>query len=146
MKGADFKRFMYEQNIKQKEVAGYLGLSKGYVSLVISGQRPLSEENLRKLINNPFGWDTSILEGKEDEESRESQPQNTMVEKPEERMMIDRLFSLLESQKKDIETLIQLTKEKDERINELTDELLMYKGSKGGNAASADSSSVADAI
>lgn len=80
------------------------------------------------------------------EPSRESQTQDTMVEKPEERMMIDRLFSLVESQKKDIETLIQLTKEKDERINELIDELLMYKGSKGGNAASASSSSVADAI
>ena len=74
-----------------------------------------------------------------------NQPQNTMTEQPEERMMIERLFTLVESQKKDIETLIQLTKDKDERINELLDELLAYKA-KGGNAASADSSSVADAI
>ena len=75
-----------------------------------------------------------------------SQPQNTMVEKPEGNKMIDTLLFLVESQRKDIETLIQIIKEKDQRIDELLDELLIYKGDKGGNATSADSSSVADAI
>ena len=40
----------------------YLQVSKGYMSLVISGKKKLSEENFRKLIENPYGWDVSMLE------------------------------------------------------------------------------------
>lgn len=147
---------MFEQKIKQKELVDYLGVSKGYISLVISGQRSLSEENLRKLINNPFGWDTSILLGAENENS-ENQPENPMTEQPEEKRMIDTLLFLVESQKKDIETLIQLVKEKDtkidelltlaqdkdERIEELLDEI---NARKRGDATSAARSSSASAI
>ena len=61
MKAIDFKRFVFENNIKQAELVEYLNVSKGYISLVVSGKKKLSEENLGKLINNPFGWDTSIL-------------------------------------------------------------------------------------
>lgn len=122
MQSIDFKRFVFEQGIKQKDLAEYLGLSKGYVSLVISGDRPLSEENLRKLINNPYGWNTSILVDGYNE-NPENQPEAPTVEQPEEKPMTDRLLFLIESQKKDIETLIQLVKEKDDKINELLDEL-----------------------
>lgn len=46
-------------------------------------------------------------------------------EEPQERnSMLDSILSLVESQRKDIETLIQLTKEKDNRIERLTQELL----------------------
>lgn len=57
----DFKGFIFYNNINQKDVIEYLGVSKGYMSLVISGKKKLSEENFRKLIENPFGWDTSML-------------------------------------------------------------------------------------
>ena len=157
MKGIDFKRFMFEQNIKQKELVDYLGVSKGYISLVISGQRQLSEENLRKLIHNPFGWDTSILLGT-NEENSDSQPQNPTVEQPEDRGMIEKMLLLVESQRKDIETLIELVKKKDEKIAELVQEnmelnneisrlkldSLMHKH-KGGIATNAGDSSSASA-
>ena len=61
MKAIDFKRFVFENNIKQSELVEYLNVSKGYISLVVSGKKKLSEENLRKLLNNPFGWDTTLL-------------------------------------------------------------------------------------
>lgn len=61
MKPFDFKRFVFENNIKQSELVEYLNVSKGYISLVVSGKKKLSEENLRKLLNNPFGWDTALL-------------------------------------------------------------------------------------
>ena len=57
----DFKGFIFYNNINQKDVIEYLGVSKGYMSLVISGKKKLSEENFRKLTENPFGWDTSML-------------------------------------------------------------------------------------
>ena len=132
---------MFEQKIKQKELVDYLGVSKGYISLVISGQRSLSEENLRKLINNPFGWDTSILLGAENENS-ENQPENPMTEQPEEKRMIDTLLFLVESQKKDIETLIQLVKDKDDKIEELLEELNARKGGTATDAAHSSSVNV----
>lgn len=73
----------------------------------------------------------------------ENQPENPVEEQPKERTMVDRIFSIVESQKKDIETLIQLVKEKDDKIEELLDEL---NTRKGGSAQSAASSSDADAI
>lgn len=57
----DFKGFIFYNNLSQKEVIEYLQVSKGYMSLVISGKKKLSEENFRKLIENPYGWDTSML-------------------------------------------------------------------------------------
>lgn len=138
---------MFEQNIKQRELVEYLGVSKGYISLVISGQRQLSNENLSKLINNPFGWDTSILLGASKENVSENQPQNPTEEKPEEKPeekgMVDKLLFLVESQRKDIETLIQIVKNKDERIEELLDEL---DTRKRGCATNAVSYSDADAV
>jgi transcriptional regulator with XRE-family HTH domain len=62
MKEVDFKRFMFENKIKQSDLAKYLGVSEGYVSLVVSGRKKLSEENYGKVLNNPYGWDTSLLE------------------------------------------------------------------------------------
>lgn len=122
MQAIDLKRFMFEQNIKQKELVEYLGVSKGYISLVISGQRQLSNENLSKLINNPFGWDTSILVGASKEDVSENHPQNPMEEKPEDDSMVRKLLFIVESQRKDIETLIQLIREKDAKIADLMEE------------------------
>lgn len=133
---------MFEQKIKQTELAEYLGVSKGYISLVVSGQRTLTDENFSKLINNPFGWDTSILLGVEKENS-ENQPENPMTEQPQEQGMFDKLFFLVESQRKDIETLIQLVKNKDEKIEELLEEL---DARKKGDATNVVSSSSASAV
>ena len=61
MKQVDLKRFMFELGIKQSELAKYLGVSDGYISQVVGGKKQLSNENLSKVLNNPFGWDTSML-------------------------------------------------------------------------------------
>jgi predicted XRE-type DNA-binding protein len=37
----DFKGFVYYNNISQKDVIEYLGVSKGYMSLVVSGKKQL---------------------------------------------------------------------------------------------------------
>jgi transcriptional regulator with XRE-family HTH domain len=61
MKSADFKRFIFENKIKQSLLAEYLGVSEGYISSVASGRKQLSEEKLSKVLNNPYGWDVSML-------------------------------------------------------------------------------------
>lgn len=73
MKGADLKRFVFENNIKQVELVEYLGLSKGYISLVVKGKKSLSRENFRKLIENPYGWDVSMLTQSEAGEPAQAQ-------------------------------------------------------------------------
>lgn len=55
------KNFRKENGILAKEIAEYLGISKAYVSRIESGADRLPEHQLRKLLNNPYGWDTSML-------------------------------------------------------------------------------------
>ena len=151
MQDVDFKRFMFEQKIKQKELAEYLGLSKGYVSLVISGQRPLSDENLRKLINNPFGWDTSILKGGIKVNS-ESQLENLTEEKPtleaEQRPQLSSaevvLRDMLAEERARVDSLNEIIWELKEENGKL--KALLEGERKGGNAANVGFSSAADAI
>lgn len=131
---------MFEQKIKQKQLASYLGVSEGYISQVIAGKKPLSDENLSKVLNNPFGWDvSSYIETPI--KDLETQPQNAVTEQPQEQGMFDKLFFLVESQRKDIETLIQLVKNKDEKIEELLEELNARKKGDATNVASSSSAS-----
>lgn len=71
------------------------------------------------------------------------QPENPMVENPQDRMTIDKLFSLIEDQRTEIKLLIGMLKEKDEKIDELRDEL---DARKGGTAQSVAGSSGASAV
>lgn len=57
--------------------------------------------------------------------SENNQPQNPVEEKPQGgSAMVDTLLALVESQRKDIETLIEITKNKDKRIEELTQDVM----------------------
>jgi hypothetical protein len=77
----DFKGFIFYNNINQKDVIEYLGVSKGYMSLVISGKKKLSEDNFRKLIENPYGWDTSMLvEHPETPTPEQTTPNNSLID------------------------------------------------------------------
>lgn len=71
-----------------------------------------------------------------------SQSRDEVTEtRPEETGITDRLFGIIESQQKDIKTLIDLLKEKDEEISRLRAEL---DARKGGSASDAQASSCAD--
>lgn len=135
MNATDFQRFMFEQKIKQSDLAKYLGVSEGYISQVVSGKKQLSEDKLGKVLNNPYGWDVSMLKDRGDE--------NVVEEKPAQDEAITTLLGLLAEKDKDIRTLIEMLKKKDEQIDELRNEL---DARKGGTAPSVVHSSAADAI
>lgn len=61
MKGADLKEFRIVNNLTQTELGNYLGIQKGFVSKIENGKDKLPEPKFRKLLNNPNGWDTSML-------------------------------------------------------------------------------------
>ena len=61
MKGADLKEFRIVNNLTQTELGDYLGVQKGFISKIENGKEKLPEAKFRKLLNNPYGWDTSML-------------------------------------------------------------------------------------
>lgn len=62
MKGADLKAFRKANNLTQTELGNYLGINKSFISTIESGKDPMPKDKLSKLLNNPFGWDVSMLQ------------------------------------------------------------------------------------
>ena len=61
MENAEIKQFRKINHLGQAEVADYLGISRAQVSMIERGKSNLTNENLRKLIRNPYNWDVSML-------------------------------------------------------------------------------------
>ena len=57
----ELKEFRKVNNLRQKELADYLGVSREYISIAENGKTKLAFSQLGKLRNNPYGWDTSML-------------------------------------------------------------------------------------
>ena len=57
------KSFLFFNELSQQEVADYLGVSKGQMSKLVSGNARLQPEQLMKLLSNPNGWNTEFLTG-----------------------------------------------------------------------------------
>lgn len=115
------------------------GLSNGYIR---NFKGNLGGAKLEDILNAfPELSRDWLLFGKE--EASENQPQNRVEEKPEEKDSVERMLLLVESQSKVIESLTQLIKAKDEKIEELLEEL---DARKGGNATDVAPSSSASAI
>lgn len=56
----DLRRFLRINDLKQSEVAQYLGVNQSRISHYIK-QGTLPLEKLEKLLNNQNGWDTSMI-------------------------------------------------------------------------------------
>lgn len=132
MKGADFKRFIFENKIKQSFLAEYIGVSEGFISSVVSGRKVLSDERLGKVLDNPFGWDTSMLTEK---------PQDSVMENPAHDSIVESLVGAMRT----IETLINANATLADENRMLRAQLQAYE-SKGGTARSAEDSSSASAV
>lgn len=53
--------FRQRNGILQKDLADYLAVSRGYISMVESGKSTLAKESLDKLFNNPNHWNVEDL-------------------------------------------------------------------------------------
>ena len=78
MKGADLKEFRIVNNLTQTELGEYLGVLKGFISKIENGKEKLPEPKFRKLLNNPYGWDVSMLT-QPDVPDETSQSQNDVL-------------------------------------------------------------------
>lgn len=126
------------------DFASQMGKPRSIISELLNGKRTISElfvhEMITKFPQVNADW---LLTGNGEMLKEETQPQNAVTEQPQEQGMVDKLLSLVESQSKTIEALTQLIKTKDERIEELLDEL---SARKKGDATNVVSSSSASAV
>ena len=70
----EVRDFLKANSLKQVDLARYLGITEAAISNVVKGKSEFSKENLIKIINNPYGWDVSLLEG-----TSKPQPQPQLV-------------------------------------------------------------------
>jgi hypothetical protein len=124
-----FLQYLDYKGISENKATVDCSLSKGLIGQAKSGKSDLGNKATEKVLS--FYQDLSRVwlltgEGSMIVCSEEiNQPQNPMEEQPEERnTMIDSLLTLVESQRRDIETLIQMAQEKDKRIDELTQDVM----------------------
>lgn len=55
------REFLQQNNLKQVDLAKYLEISEPAVSALVKEKAQPSQENLTKILNNPYNWDTSAL-------------------------------------------------------------------------------------
>jgi transcriptional regulator with XRE-family HTH domain len=135
----EVRAFLKANGLKQRELAHYLGVTEAAISNVVKGKSDFAEENLIKILNNPHGWDVSMLVETPDQEPQELKAQHIPQLSSVEILLRD----LLAEERAKIDSL-------QDRINELIEEnarlrTLLESERKGGNAQSADSSSVVGA-
>lgn len=111
MKGADLKEFRVVNNLTQTQLGDYLGIQKGFISKIENDKEKLPEPKYRKLLNNPHGWDVSMLQPSEVGEVLQMQEDGLVVEL---RAQIERLESKVDNLNQEIgekNALIRLLRE-----------------------------------
>ena len=122
------REFLKVNHLKQRELANFLSVTEAAISNVVKGKSEFSKENLIKILNNPHGWDVSMLT----EESRDSKPELVAEHKPQLSNVEILLRDMLAEKEAKIDVLL-------ERINELIEEnarlkTLIESERKGGVA------------
>lgn len=140
-----FLQYLDYKGITENKATVDCELSKGLIGQAKSGKSDLGNKAVEKVLS--FYQDLSrvwLLTGEGSMLiNAENQPENRVEEKPEEKDSVKRMLLLVESQSKVIESLTQLIKAKDEKIEELLEEL---DARKRGNATDVAPSSSASAI
>lgn len=133
------REFLKANSLKQVALARYLGVTEAAISNVAKGKSDFSEDNLIKLINNPHGWDVSMLTGDSSEDVKpeiQEEPSNSLLE------YLQRKVAELERK------VEKLNDEKAELLQE--NAVLRYENRirtpRKGDAESAESSLSADVV
>lgn len=129
MKGVDLKAFRKVNNLTQTKLGEYLGINKSFISTIESGKDPMPKEKLSKLINNPYGWDTSMLTVESENTSYDPHMENLLS--VYKRMYAGEDKTLIGYLQSQIEYKDTLIREKDALINELYKQLGKYEAMLG---------------
>lgn len=94
MKNEKLAEFLHRNRLKSTDLVEFWGVTKGVVSQILNGTTKLPTKRLEELLNNPYGWDTSMLTEDEPVEALPSQ-EDTLI--AELRAQIERLESKVDS-------------------------------------------------
>ena len=132
--------FLKANSLKQVALARFLGVTEAAISNVVKGKSEFSSENLIKILENPYGWDVSMLV---ETECRDSKPELTAEVKPQLSDVELLLRDMLAEKEAKIDALNELIWELKKENARL--KTLLESERKGGIVQSAGFSSVADA-
>lgn len=137
MRNTKLDEFLHKNRLKSTDLVEFWGVTKGVVSQILNGTTKLPAKRLDTLLNNPHGWDVSMLVEKEAIED-----DDIIEENPEAKSTTDRLFALIDDQREEIKMLLDLLRMKDEKIDELRRELDARKEKTAQNVDSSSSVNV----
>lgn len=128
MKNEKLDEFLYKNRLKSSDLVEFWGVTKGVVSQILNGTTKLPTKRLEELLNNPYGWDVSMLT----KESRDEMPKLVAENIPQLSNVEILLRDMLAEKEAKIDVL-------QERINELIEENARLKtlieGERKGGAA-----------
>ena len=129
------KNFRKCNKISQVALAEYLSVTQGFISQIEKGTCPIPEWVIRKLLENTYNWDISMLQEQNAPALvAENIPQLSNVE-----ILLREMLAEKEAKIDVLQEIIGELKAENARLKTLLER-------KGGDAQSADSSFVADAI
>lgn len=142
MKSIDLKAFRKANNLTQEQLGDYLGIKKSFVSQIESGKCPIPSDRFNKLINNPFGWDVTML-------SMESENEFSNLQMEKLISIYNRMFgtenkTLIGYLQSQIDDKDRLIRELEKKIGTLEAKLDLAR--KGEIVRDVDGSSDADAV
>lgn len=111
MRNEKLDEFLYRNRLKSSDLVEFWGVTKGVVSQILNGTTKLPTKRLEELLNNPYGWDVSMLT----EESRDSKPELVAEYRPHLSDVEILLREMLAEERARVDAL-------QERINELIEE------------------------
>ena len=116
METIDLKAFRKLNNLTQLELADYFCVQKAFISAVENGRSKLPKEKLALLLQNPHGWDVSMLV--------EQEPINAVPQSQDD-VLVAELRAQIEKLENKIDNLNQELGEKNALIK------MMSKGGQG---------------
>lgn len=105
------REFLKANSLKQVTLARYLGITEAAISNVVKEKSEFSKENLIKIVENPYGWDTSMLVD-------QPQPEENTID-AEQVALSNSLLEYLQRKVAELESKVErLTDEKAELLQE----------------------------
>lgn len=133
------REFLRINQLRQVDLADYLGISEPAVSQAVKGKSAFSKENLIKILNNTCGWETSMLT------EEDAQPLIEAENKPKLSDVEILLRDMLAEKDAKIDTLNEIIWELKEENGRLKEQLRQASSEKEKSVCIAEDSSVANA-
>lgn len=135
MRNEALAEFLHKNRLKSTDLVDFWGITKGVVSQILNGKTKLPAKRLEELLNNPYGWDVSMLMQPEARESVLTQSEAGEPAQAQSDILIAELRAQIEKLEAKVDSLNQELGEKNALLK------MMRQGGSDSVHAAEDSSS-----